>query len=386
VGRVRKLGRALQDRFCMSNIGILALATPDHGGTFQYTLSMIEALLCLPEHRYTLYTLPDNRAFDRFHLPIVALPSPFAALGGAARSNRALFREVDKVIAPIYSTYLLLSPRPFAFTLHDLQERHYPENFSIAQRLWRRTVNGALARRAARIVCETGYVKDDIVRFCGVPAKKVVVVPTCPLTTQMQEELPAQRLDEVCAKLQLPDQFVFYPAQFWPHKNHLRLVEAFAEVARHHPQCHLLLTGKPRGEFRRVCARVIELGLEKKVRHVGYVSTSELNAIYKTCTLVVVPTLFESISLPVYEAFALGAPVCASRIGALPEQIGEAGVLFDPFSVQEIALTICAALADEDRRRELVRRGKAAVAGLTREAYAARLRSILTEVAPHGVM
>jgi glycosyltransferase involved in cell wall biosynthesis len=380
----------------MSNIGILALATPDHGGSFQYTLSMIEALLCLPENRYTLYTVPDNRAFDRFRLPIVPLPSPLSVLGGIARTNRVLVAEVEKVIAPIYSTYLLLSSRPFAFTLHDLQERYYPENFSIAQRLWRRTLNGALARRAARIVCETGYVKDDIVRFCGVPAKKVVVVPTCPITTQMQEELPAQRLDEVCAKLQLPDQFIFYPAQFWPHKNHLRLVEAFAEVARHHPQCHLLLTGKPRGDcadgaarirmFRRVCARVIELGLEKKVRHVGYVSTSELNAIYKTCTLVVVPTLFESISLPVYEAFALGAPVCASRIGALPEQIGDAGVLFDPFSVPEIALTICAALADEDRRRELVRRGKAAVAGLTREAYAARLRSILTEVAPGGVM
>ena len=99
----------------------------------------------------------------------------------------------------------------------------------------------------------------------------------------------------------------------------------------------------------------------------------------------VIPTLFESISIPVFEAFALGAPVCASRIGALPEQIGEAGALFDPFSVPEIARTICAALADEDRRRELVRRGKA-VAGMTREAYAARLQSVLTEVAPPGAM
>ena len=74
----------------MSNIGILALATPDHGGTFQYTLSMIEALLCLPEHRYTLYALPGNRAFDRFRLPIVPLPSPLSVLGGIARSKRAL--------------------------------------------------------------------------------------------------------------------------------------------------------------------------------------------------------------------------------------------------------------------------------------------------------
>jgi glycosyltransferase involved in cell wall biosynthesis len=318
-------------------------------------------------------------------LPIVPLPSPLAVLAGVGRTNRALFAEVEKVIAPIYSTYLLLSPRPFAFTLHDLQERHHPENFSIAQRCWRRTVYGALARRAARIVCESGYVKEDIVRFCGVPAKKVVVVPAPPVTSYMQE-LPAERFDEVRAKFELPEQFIFYPAQFWPHKNHLRLVEAFAEVARQHAKCHLLLTGKPRGEFRRICGRVQELGLTKRVRHVGYISASELNAIYKTCTLVVIPTLFESISIPVYEAFALGAPVCASRIGALPEQIGEAGELFDPFSVQEIARTICAALADEDRRRELVLRGKAAVAGLTREGYAARLQSVLTEVSPHGAM
>jgi glycosyltransferase involved in cell wall biosynthesis len=91
----------------------------------------------------------------------------------------------------------------------------------------------------------------------------------------------------------------------------------------------------------------------------------------------VIPTLFESISIPVYEAFRLQVPVCLSNVVGLPAQVGDAAVLFDPFSVSDIAAKIAATLANHELRRELVIKGKARISTLTPEWYAAQLKTVL---------
>src|SRR5271166_6527584 len=124
----------------MSDIGILAVCEPQFGGTFQYTLSMIEALRLIPEHRYTLFTTNANHWYDDLGLPVKRLPGTMNVLGDVvarhlkSKTTSGLFSEVEKVIAPIYSTYLLASSRAFAFTLHDLQEEYYPQFLSYKQR------------------------------------------------------------------------------------------------------------------------------------------------------------------------------------------------------------------------------------------------------------
>jgi glycosyltransferase involved in cell wall biosynthesis len=142
-----------------------------------------------------------------------------------------------------------------------------------------------------------------------------------------------------------------------------------------------LLTGQQKYEFPKVMARVNELGLQDRVRHLGYVETGTLASLYRQSTLVVIPTLFESISIPVYEAFRLGAPVCASNVVALPEQIGDAGMLFDPLSITDMAEKISSLLGDQELRRELARRGKERISGLTSESYSAQLDRVLDRLA-----
>ena len=176
---------------------------------------------------------------------------------------------------------------------------------------------------------------------------------------------------------------LFYPAQFWPHKNHHRLVEALAILVEKHERCQLILTGKETYEYQRVFAQIRALRLEARVRHLGYLSTEELAAVYKLATVVVLPTLFESISIPVYEAFMIGVPVCASNVVALPEQIGDAGLLFDPTSPEDIAEKVDRLLRDGALRAELVRRGRERVRSLTRERYALQLQGILDQVSSH---
>jgi glycosyltransferase involved in cell wall biosynthesis len=362
----------------MTKIGILATARQSNGGTLLYTLSMIEALRRLPPQRYacTVYTARDNHEYDSLGLPIVRLRGPLQVALDRLRGRR-LFDEVDTVIAPVYSMKLVASRRPFAFTLHDLQERHLPENFGLATRGWRELTNRILTRRAARIVCESNFVKGDIVRFFGVAEERIVVIPAPPITLLRDSRLDDASLAAVRAKFKLPQRYVFYPAQFWPHKNHCRLVEAFARLANAYPDCALVLTGKQRDEFGRVFERVRELGLTSRVLHVGHVESSELAALYRCAIVVAIPTLFESISIPVYEAFSVGTAVCASNVVALPEQIGDAGLLFDPRSVDDIADKIGTLLESPALRAELIERGRRRIESVNHDGYAQRLAEVI---------
>jgi glycosyltransferase involved in cell wall biosynthesis len=355
-------------------VAILALARQQNGGTLPYSLSMIEALRLLAPDRYrcVVYTPEDNHEYDAAGLPIVRLPRSVRMLARALRGE--LFGDSTIVVAPIYSLWLLAARQPFVFTLHDLQERYLPDNFSLPVRVWRRVINTLLTRSAEAIVCESAYVRDDIVKFFGVDARKIAVIPAPPLALSPVEPRgdggPIVSAD-------LPKRYVFYPAQFWPHKNHIRLVEAFALVASQFPDCVLVLTGEKRDQYAAVFKRVAELGLRSRVQHVGHVGRARLTELYRNATVVAIPTLFESISLPVYEAFANGAPVCASNILALPQQVGDAGLLFDPQSAEDIARQIGALLTDGALRARLIERGRQRVTAVTQEQYSRRLGQVI---------
>jgi glycosyltransferase involved in cell wall biosynthesis len=370
----------------MNRVGIVAVSHPRLGGTYQYTLSMIAALKRVAGNQYTIFTTRDNHCYDDLGIPVVRLPSPGATLRNivAARLLRlpveGVFGGIEKIIAPIYTTRLLATRVPFAFTLHDLQERYFPEYFNLARRTWRHGANWALARTASVILCESTHVMQDIHRFLRVEMSRIMMVQAPPVSAFRSEDLDEPSLRKARESLRLPDQFLFYPAQFFAHKNHRRLIESFQIVLRRHPNCHLLLTGQKQHEFERVMQQVNELGLQDRVRHLGYVETGVLAAVYRLATLVVVPTLFESISIPVFESFLIGAPVCASNVVALPEQVGDAGVLFDPYSVEDMAQKICATLDDPGLRSDLAVRGKQRVERLTLDRYAEQLAVVLERI------
>jgi glycosyltransferase involved in cell wall biosynthesis len=365
----------------MKRVGILALAQERHGGTLLYTRSMIEALARLPLGRaaLTLYARNGDRQYDDLGVPVIRLPSNLELIARRIARDDP-FRAVDRVLSPIYSPILLATRRPFAFTLHDLQEKHYPEYFSLTTRAWRHTMNRLLTARARRVVCESRFVQRDIVRHFGISASKVEVIPAPPITLLRDSKPDPAQEESVRRKFGLPGQYLLYPAQFWPHKNHLRLVEAFAAVVREFPHCLLVFTGKPRDEFARVFNHVHQLGLESKVRHIGYVEQSDLAPLYRNATAAVIPTLFESISIPIYEAFSVGTPVCASSVVALPEQVGDAGLLFDPLSVGDMTAKILSLLRDPQLRQRLGALGLRRIESITHDDYALRLSELLNDL------
>lgn len=370
----------------MKKIGILALATPKHGGTYQYTLSMISALKQLDNVQCEIFTTRGNHEYDELGLPVNRLPEPARVIVGMVKNillpsvKDSVFGRMDMMISPIYSTYLLASAVPFVFTLHDLQEKHYPRNFSPAQRIWRHLTNSLLIRKAAAVICESGYVKQDMVRFFGAAEGKIFVVPAPPAISRQDSNYSPEQLVDIRRRYLLPEKYLFYPAQFWPHKNHLRLVQAFARL-RNFPEYRLVLTGKKREDYDKVFRLIRELGIEDRIVHIEHVAQADLAAIYQLATAVVIPTLFESISIPAYEAFAFGAPVCISNVVALPEQVGDAGLLFTPTSVEDIAECVGRVLGSEALREQLIAKGRYRVAGLTHKNYADRLRRVIDFVA-----
>jgi glycosyltransferase involved in cell wall biosynthesis len=368
-----------------TKLGVIALAGPQNGGTYQYTLSMLQALRHTRGYEITLYGDRHNPDFAGLGYPVrhftESRTQQLIAL--AARKIRVglpdRFVAEDILLAPIYSLALLHTSKPFAYTLHDVQEFYYPENFAWWQRVWRYQVHARLLQRARRVICESQYVKADIARFFGMPEERTAVIAAPPLrqfsADENQDQLQAVRL-----RLQLPEKFLFYPAQFWPHKNHLRLVEAFREAVTEVPDLKLVLTGKKRDEYESVMSAVNRAGLSEQVHCLGYVGQGDLQAIYSLATVLVMPSLFESVSIPIYEAFQVGTPVAASGILAIPEQVGDAGLLFDPKSVPSIKDTILKLVKDPAAARLLGKKGKDRMLAMTPERYGAQLQDLLGQL------
>ena len=193
-------------------------------------------------------------------------------------------------------------------------------------------------------------------------------------------EPKASNIDDIRCKYSLPDKFFLYPAQFWEHKNHARLIDAFAVVASEFPSLHLVLTGHRQHRYQAVMTQVTNLKLSNRVLHLGYVPTTDIFGLYQLSTALIMPSLFESISIPIFEAFRARVPVCASGIMALTEQVGDAGLIFDPMSIVSIANAMRRILVDEALRGLLVSNGSQRIANITMEKYASDLDNLLKKV------
>ena len=219
----------------------------------------------------------------------------------------------------------------------------------------------------------------------GLDEARVVVLPMLPSRAATTATSPRER-DAVQERYGLPGDFLFYPAQFWPHKNHLRLIESLAILRDDHGlEPTLVLVGSNRNSLRKrtfaeVMRRVGELGLERRVLYLGEVPDQDLPALYDLSMALVMPTFFGPTNIPILEAFLRGCPVVTSDIRGLRDQSGGGAVLVDPRSPQDMAAGIGTVLADSGRRAELVARGRELSASYGPSEYGKILSAALSTV------
>jgi glycosyltransferase involved in cell wall biosynthesis len=246
---------------------------------------------------------------------------------------------------------------PTIYHPHDLQHLHLPDYFTRRERAAREVTYRALSAQARIVAVASNWVRNDLIVNFGLDPDRIHVVPLAPPIQSYPEPSRADE-ERVRSALALPREFVLYPAQTWPHKNHVALLRALATVRRRHGlQVPLVCSGQTTAYLRTIQAHVDHLGLTGLVSFVGFASPMELVCLYRMCRAVVIPTMFEAASFPMFEAFALSAPVACSNVTSLPEQAGDAALLFDPESLEEIADAIWRLWTEPALREAMIARG-----------------------------
>lgn len=157
--------------------------------------------------------------------------------------------------------------------------------------------------------------------------------------------------------IDVPDKYMFYPAQFWKHKNHMNLLKAIQILKDSIPDIQLVLVGSEKNCYREIKKYIMDHNLEKNITIMGFVSNEQIVYLYRHATGMIMPSYFGPTNIPPLEAMALGCPVAVSDKYAMSEQVGEAGLLFNPNSPQEIANCIRRLWFDEVLRAEMIKLG-----------------------------
>ncbi len=264
--------------------------------------------------------------------------------------------EADVVHFPL--TLGFLTTVPSIYQPHDLQHVHLPEFFTPEEVARRDLTYRAYCERASLVVMMTSSGKQDLIDQFGLPADKIAVIPGGSVLSHYPTPSDGD-LEAVGERLGLPERFMLYPAQTWPHKNHERLLEALAVVRdRDGAAITVICPGRENDGLGRVERRAAELGLSGQIRFPGFVTPLELRSLYALATALVFPSLFEGWGLPVSEAFSVGLPVACSNIPPLQDVAGDAALTFDPQSPEEIADRMLRLWTDEELRDSLAERGR----------------------------
>lgn len=288
---------------------------------------------------------------------------------------------VDVLFSPA-NVAPLAPPAPGVVTVHDLAFMLYPQFFSRSFALYYRNIIPRIVRESAAIITDSESTRADLVRLLDADPDKVVVVPLG-ASRSFRQRLAKSRLEAVRERYQLPDKFFLSLSSLEPRKNLDRLINAYRVM----PDDVVAETGLVIvGSGNRVFAEPdIAAGIAKvrrgRVMALGYVPAEDLPAIYRLSTALVFPSLYEGYGLPVIEAMAASTPVITSNRSSLPEVAGNAAVLIDPESIEELAAAMELLATDSGTRNLLIERGKKRASSFTWNRTAKAVMKVLRRVA-----
>ena len=274
---------------------------------------------------------------------------------------------------------------PFILTVYDLQHRLYPEfpEVSVGGR-WRsrELMYSTLIPRASALIAITDESKREMAELYQVRPQRIKVLPMVPIVSE-PEDTPESSPGDVLERYGIPEGYVFYPAHFWPHKNHVGLLLAVQILREQHGiTIPVVFTGSDKGNERYIRRVVEELGMAEQVHFLGFVPDQDMPSLYRQALALAMVSFFGPANIPPLEAFALGCPVINSDFRGAEEHIGDAGLLVDPKSPLSIATAIKSLHEDEALRQSLIERGRSRSGSWTMRDYCQGVLSILDDVAP----
>ena len=252
------------------------------------------------------------------------------------------FIHVPRQHAPAYSL-----PFPVLISMHDLQQLHFPEFFTPLERIYKAIRYYTSLGETDHVIVSYPHVKADINKYFGNIKAGVSVCPV-PMDQDWVSEKPVPSANELMKKFRIPAQIILTPAATWEHKNHIAVLRALHELKKQGRNIFWVSTGNKTHFYKKIEEKINEFGLADQVLFTGIVSDDELVGLYKMAGLVVIPTLYEAGSGPLFEAMRYSRPVICSNVTSLPDTIGDKEFIFDPGNTTQIASMIIKGLEDED--------------------------------------
>lgn len=264
-------------------------------------------------------------------------------------------QHFDVVHFPTQAGYL--TSVPSIYQPWDLQHLHYPQFFSQIDLEIRERYYRAFSDQASFVCVQAQWTKRDIVKQFGLAEEKVVVIPWGSVFHAYKAP-SADIVRATAEKYGLPDQFFFYPAVTWPHKNHVCILRALHVLKSERGSTpHVYFTGSST-EYRSTLDKLAkDLGVFEQIHFLGFLTPEELQAVFSTATAMVFASKFEGFGLPILEAFQAKLPVLSSNATTLPEVAQDAALYFDPDSPVELASLMKTILDTPQLRQELIGKG-----------------------------
>ena len=332
-------------------------------GNETYAVNLIEALAEIDSiNQYTLY-VTKREAVERFsgrwpnfsvsrtrpHTPLVRIP---LTLSAALRRDTVDLLHVQFTAPPF-------APCPVVATIHDLAFEHLPQTFK--RRSWmqlRLTVRNT-AKKAAQIITGSEYSRQDIVKTYGLSLERVTVIPDA-APNHFGPVEDNKEIQRVLQTYGITGDYILSVGSIQPRKNLIRLVRSFSNLRRERPGVKLpklVLVGKKAWLFGETLRAIEQSGVRDQIILTDYVSDKDLPALYSGAICFVYPSYFEGFGLPPLEAMKCGVPVIAGNTTSLPEVVGDAAFLVNPFDEAEITSALATLIDNPDLRHKLSVKG-----------------------------
>lgn len=357
-------------------IDIRCLAEGKRTGVEEYVISLLEELF--RQDRKNEYILFFN-AWKHRHADFRwAEAHPRVSLKAFRFPNKLLnlslwyfrYPKLDKLLGgtdiffvPNLNFVAVSRETKLVVTAHDLSFELFPEAFSWYTRLWHYLINfRKLLRRADRVIAVSRSTRDDLMRYYGLAPSKITTIPNGVSERFVVMSRNDPQLLAVKEKYSLPYGFILSLGTFEPRKNLLALLRAYEALWESNPiaaKYPLVLAGSPGWKSEPLFEAIEASPAKANILLPGFIADVDKPALYNLASLFVYPSLYEGFGFPPLEALASGTPVIVSHSSSLPEVVGDAGLMVDPYRPDELRQALEALLTDRDLREKL--QGRAVV-------------------------
>lgn len=314
-------------------------------GTTRYTYELAKRLPELaPQHEWLFFAPGDvHENYSLLEFPNAKLiKSPFPKYWTQARLWLDLYKHKPDVLFMPIQQLPILRPRRMktGAVVHDLAVHKFPQQFTWKDWALLHIFSAQVAREADEIIAVSQATKDDIQKFYG-RAENVSVVHH---GLDHEKFKPQEYSDRIVS-----EKYILYVGQIQPRKNLARLIEAFEALQLN--DLNLVIAGGYGWLQKPILKRIESSPAKEKIKLLGRVADEKLPQLYSQAEVFVLPSLYEGFGMPVLEAMACGTPVVTSNVSSLPEVAGNAAVLVDPNSAENISQGIKKAIADKEKLR-----------------------------------